>query len=147
MKEYEEKRLCILDLLSPLSAENLINNYIGTTLLNELTQFREINSARFFLHQRDSFDEGYDSICQSPEENKMQIALSQLNIKSLRENQRQVIECIFSKKDCLVLMPTGGGKSLCYHLPAMLENGVTIVICPLISLMIDQVTNLKSKNV
>lgn len=79
-KDYEEKRLCLLDLLSPLSVENLTNNYIGTTLLNELTRFREINSDRFFSHQRDSLDEGYDSICQSPEENKIQVAISQLNI-------------------------------------------------------------------
>lgn len=64
--------------------------------------------------------------------------------KNFRPLQRNVIQNVLDGRDTIAVMPTGGGKSLCYQIPALILDGLTVVISPLISLMQDQVSQLKS---
>src|SRR5258705_6666682 len=68
-------------------------------------------------------------------------------LDDFRPMQREVIEDVLAGKDVLCVMPTGAGKSLCYQLPAVMRKGLTIVVSPLISLMEDQVQQLRDEGI
>ena len=63
---------------------------------------------------------------------------------TFKGNQEKVIKNVLAKKDTFVIMPTGGGKSLCYQLPALIQEGTAIIVSPLIALMKNQVDSMRS---
>ena len=71
--------------------------------------------------------------------------LAPFGLDAFRPGQQEVIETVLAGRDCLCVMPTGAGKSLCYQLPAIAQGGVTLVVSPLIALMKDQVDALVAR--
>lgn len=79
--------------------------------------------------------------------NKLEILKKYFGYDAFRAGQEPIIDALFSGRDALGIMPTGGGKSICYQVPAMMFKGVTIVISPLIALMKDQVDGLNENGI
>lgn len=76
-----------------------------------------------------------------------QVLQETFGYQQFRPGQETIIETVLDGRDCLVVMPTGGGKSLCYQIPALVFGGLTVVVSPLISLMKDQVDQLLANGV
>jgi len=79
--------------------------------------------------------------------NKLETLQHYFGHEKFREQQEEVIDAILNHQDLLMILPTGGGKSLCYQLPSLLMSGVTVVISPLLALMHDQVLALKENGI
>lgn len=83
-----------------------------------------------------------------PESKNIHQILTQFwGFNTFREKQEEIIQSVLMQKDTLALLPTGGGKSICFQVPALAQPGICIVITPLIALMQDQVENLKRKGI
>ncbi|PIQ21252.1 MAG: DNA helicase RecQ [Cytophagales bacterium CG18_big_fil_WC_8_21_14_2_50_42_9] len=79
--------------------------------------------------------------------NPQEVLKKYFGYDNFRPLQQQVVETVLARKDCLVLMPTGGGKSICYQVPALTMPGICVVVSPLIALMKDQVEALLANGV
>lgn len=77
----------------------------------------------------------------------LQILKTYWNHDSFRSPQPEIIQSVLEGKDTFALMPTGGGKSICFQVPAMMKPGICLVISPLIALMKDQIQNLEKRNI
>ena len=80
-------------------------------------------------------------------QNSLEILQNVFGHKAFRPFQKDIIDHILTGQDALIVLPTGGGKSLCYQLPALVFDGMTVVVSPLISLMQDQVMQLQSRGI
>ena len=78
---------------------------------------------------------------------KFEILKKHFGYTSFRKGQEELIDALLERKDVLGIMPTGAGKSMCYQIPAILFEGITVVVSPLISLMKDQVGALVQQGV
>ena len=75
------------------------------------------------------------------------VLLTRFGYPGFRPAQRRVVESVLAGRDTLAVLPTGGGKSICFQVPALLREGLTLVLSPLVSLMTDQVDALRRRGI
>ncbi|MDO5403020.1 MAG: DNA helicase RecQ [Eubacteriales bacterium] len=90
---------------------------------------------------------GMENISNENKRQSLQILKKVFGYDSFRKGQEEIVESILNGQDVLGIMPTGAGKSICYQVPALMLKGITIVVSPLISLMLDQVKSLNEAGV
>ncbi len=83
----------------------------------------------------------------SPENDALQVLENVFGYREFRPGQQETIDALLDGRDVLALMPTGGGKSLCYQIPALMLPGITVVVSPLLSLIQDQVESLQASGI
>ena len=96
---------------------------------------------------RSTVIDGMNTVQSSDPMNKFEVLERFFGFRSFRRGQEDVVDSLLSGRDSLAIMPTGAGKSLCYQVPALMLDGVTLVVSPLISLMKDQVNSLTAQGV
>eukprot|EP00742_Colponemidia_sp_Colp-10_P010310 GILJ01011317.1.p1 GENE.GILJ01011317.1~~GILJ01011317.1.p1 ORF type:complete len:829 (-),score=157.87 GILJ01011317.1:37-2448(-) len=117
-------------------------------LQETIVQFSEANKKQNKSQSSNETKPTTDWAATFPWESKVMAVLQDVfGLREFRTHQREVINATLSGKDCFLVMPTGGGKSLCFQLPAILSAGTVIVISPLLSLIQDQVMSLQQANV
>ncbi|MGL4757087.1 MAG: DEAD/DEAH box helicase, partial [Aeromonadaceae bacterium] len=88
-----------------------------------------------------------DSGCPSSAPTPLQVLREVFGYQEFRPGQQEIVEQLVAGRDGLVIMPTGGGKSLCYQIPALVRPGLAVIVSPLIALMKDQVDSLRANGV
>ncbi|XP_065155183.1 putative ATP-dependent DNA helicase Q1 isoform X1 [Atheta coriaria] len=114
-----------------------------TRRINRLKSQKDELQANYNLKKSLEVDETLTNVDYAWSKNAQKVLEEKFNLKSFRTQQLAAINATLSKKDLLLLMPTGGGKTLCYQLPAVIDKGMTLVVSPLIALMQDQLINLR----